>query len=489
MTQEQYTKSWLILYADADKEMAFKVCKVLEQNNIGCWIKERDLHAGAPLIDQVLEALDKSCGVIVILSRNFDESLENFRLVNRAVMKRKRFVIFRTDDTIRPTSFSLGLIDSNSTDVNLLFDVIKRTEIIGALKEHQNQDLLEKVKSSQIPVVGDLPLNQVGLENEPNSNKHLGDFAMVANDPVENKFFSPIDFSSNQTILIPSKEMSNCKKPQEDNVRFTVSLPNNVRSQQKFIVDVWAHLAMQRSEVERRIEQAVVQKESKPIIRSSGPFQITREKQLFVRLKFDVMEVADPEDVILWDGEIANASFVVSVPDSMKECATTGLVTIYWEGALQIARIPVQVFVNAGMKTGKPITHSIPTLRKAFVSYATEDRDEVLGRIQGMQKILPDLELFLDVLKMRSGEYWEETLWKVIPENDVFYLFWSRYAKDSAWVEKEWKCALQTKGLDFINPVPLVTPDEVPPPDELKQKHFNDWILAYRAHRRINQQN
>ena len=36
------------------------------------------------------------------------------------------------------------------------------------------------------------------------------------------------------------------------------------------------------------------------------------------------------------------------------------------------------------------------------------------------------------------------------------------------------------RGIEGIDPVPLVSPSEVPPPTELgSQMHFNDWILAY----------
>jgi hypothetical protein len=61
----------------------------------------------------------------------------------------------------------------------------------------------------------------------------------------------------------------------------------------------------------------------------------------------------------------------------------------------------------------------------------------------------------------------------------IFYLFWSKNASKSEWVEREWKCALNHGGIDFIDPVPLVSPDEAPPPSELAELHFNDWVLAF----------
>lgn len=84
------------------------------------------------------------------------------------------------------------------------------------------------------------------------------------------------------------------------------------------------------------------------------------------------------------------------------------------------------------------------------------------------------MKIFLDVVSLRSGQYWEKEL---IPDNDILYLFWSENARKSRWVKKEWYCALQTKGLDFIDPIPLAPPDIVPPPKELASKHFNDWTL------------
>ena len=62
----------------------------------------------------------------------------------------------------------------------------------------------------------------------------------------------------------------------------------------------------------------------------------------------------------------------------------------------------------------------------------------------------------------------------------MLYLFWSDAARQSPWVEREWRCAYENRGVDFIDPVPLVSPEVVPPPSELADLHFNDWVLAYK---------
>ena len=85
----------------------------------------------------------------------------------------------------------------------------------------------------------------------------------------------------------------------------------------------------------------------------------------------------------------------------------------------------------------------------------------------------------MDIKDIKSGQKWKESIRKFIETSDIFYLFWSKNAKDSNCVEKEWRCALKLKGIDFIDPVPLDSPEDVPPPVELTEKHFNDWTLAY----------
>ena len=116
----------------------------------------------------------------------------------------------------------------------------------------------------------------------------------------------------------------------------------------------------------------------------------------------------------------------------------------------------------------------------AFASYATEDRDDVLARIQGMQQVARHLEIFFDVVSLRSGNRWEERLKSEILERDVLYLFWSRAARASRWVDKEWRTAYRARGLDGVEPVPLEPPDVSPPPPELSSLHFGDSTLQIR---------
>jgi len=66
-----------------------------------------------------------------------------------------------------------------------------------------------------------------------------------------------------------------------------------------------------------------------------------------VRLIFTDLHVEPPEDVIMWEGEIGNASFEVTIPSETAEGVKCGLVSVHWAGGLQIARVPLQILAAA----------------------------------------------------------------------------------------------------------------------------------------------
>jgi hypothetical protein len=118
-------------------------------------------------------------------------------------------------------------------------------------------------------------------------------------------------------------------------------------------------------------------------------------------------------------------------------------------------------------------------IRNAFASYASKDRRRVLAHVHEMDKL--GVNVFMSVRNLKASDPYPLYLLKHIDDADVLYLFWSLDAENSEWVEREWRYAKARKGIAFIDPVPLVDPRLVPPPEELgTHDHFNDWVSAYR---------
>ena len=266
-------------------------------------------------------------------------------------------------------------------------------------------------------------------------------------------------------VLHPSEP--DLPPPQSDLVHFSVTTPKTLVPEETFELLVWAHLDEQRDEMLRLAREA---QGADLTVKSKGPAKVARGSELRIALSIDKADVDPEDDTLLWAGEIANATFLVTPQAGVTKLA--GKVGVF-VGPVRIAMIVFTLDVN-GLDQNEQLHKS------AFASYASADRDEVLRVIQGLEKAAPQLDVFLDVATLRAGEKWEQRLWDEIPARDVFYLFWSHNAQKSEWVEKEWRCALKARGTDFIDPVLLEGPDLAPPPKELSDHHFNDWTLAFR---------
>jgi hypothetical protein len=113
--------------------------------------------------------------------------------------------------------------------------------------------------------------------------------------------------------------------------------------------------------------------------------QVARGTVLTVRLKLEGLIVKDPEDTILWDGDIGNATFPVKVPDDAMEGPSPGLATFHVDG-LQIARLYCIIQVGRASSSVDQVPTQEERYRKAFASYARADLEEVLPRLTGMPK-------------------------------------------------------------------------------------------------------
>jgi hypothetical protein len=167
-------------------------------------------------------------------------------------------------------------------------------------------------------------------------------------------------------------------------------------------------------------------------------------------------------------------SFIVKAPASLAPGVYPGIAKLM-KGQLPFASIAFDLAVTS--PTAKveappePLKARVQRIARAFASYASQDRAEVLRRVQGIQAT--GMDVFLDVVNLRSGQDWE------IDTSDGFFLFWSRNAAQSNWVEREWRYALKQHGLEFISPLALEDPRLTQPPAELSKMHFNDMLLAF----------
>ena len=264
-----------------------------------------------------------------------------------------------------------------------------------------------------------------------------------------------------------------------DSVHFTITAPPVMSPATDYELAFWAHLERQRTEVMARAKEQTLGGNIKA--RSVGPAKVSRGSLLTVSMQIRGLSVDPPSAHISWEGEIGSATFLVGVPSDATPGTRAGKALVCIDG-LRLATVTFLVRIEMAVSEVTQLPSVEKQVRRAFASYASKDRDNVLARVQGIQKAAPSMDIFLDVVKLRSGQHWQSVLRDEICSRDILYLFWSESARSSKWVDWEWRCALQHHGIDGIDPVPLVSPDVAPPPQELASHlHFNDWTLAYMA--------
>lgn len=164
-----------------------------------------------------------------------------------------------------------------------------------------------------------------------------------------------------------------------------------------------------------------------------------------VELEIPGLRVLDSLQRVAWLGRAEAASFSVWIPPEHPGGPTPGLVVIRRDG-VPVGRVRFQITVQSKPRRW-PHAHRFCDgddsirFRSAFISYASADRGEVLPRAQVLTAA--GVSYFQDVLDLDPGERWRLEIYKRIDECDLFLLFWSKAAKESKWVRREAKRALE----------------------------------------------
>ncbi len=268
------------------------------------------------------------------------------------------------------------------------------------------------------------------------------------------------------TLSVPSRLLAD----------FSVVAPKLIEPGRNFIVEVWVAPSGRSAEM-----LAEATRSGRMIERGNrSHINLERDTVITVLLKLPDFEVPDPMEMLGWDGDIRNVSFIVKAPAALAPGVYPGIAKLM-KGQLPFASIAFDLAVTS--PTAKveappePLKARVQRIARAFASYASQDRAEVLRRVQGIQAT--GMDVFLDVVNLRSGQDWERAIYHEIDTSDGFFLFWSRNAAQSNWVEREWRYALKQHGLEFISPLALEDPRLTQPPAELSKMHFNDMLLAF----------
>ena len=234
------------------------------------------------------------------------------------------------------------------------------------------------------------------------------------------------------------------------------------------------HLIMYEKEFRKIVDEVVADAETAVRETRSGVLKVREEDRIRVALSSPELELEDNEEEQIWQGEYMIFRFAVRVPEDFRAREISFTASVYIN---DLIATKLKFIAKCSSWREQKLRVSREDVLSAFVSYASQDRKRVARVIQGMKLARPDMDIFFDVESLRSGENWQEALHAEIDRRDVLFLCWSHFAKQSRWVDTEWRYALERKGEEGIEPIPLEEPGTCPPPEELSRKHFNERLL------------
>lgn len=315
------------------------------------------------------------------------------------------------------------------------------------------------------------------------------DISRVLIDNVQH-LMGMIGLSKGASIPLAGSPQDFSSKP--DLVDCSVFAPPVAAGGSKFMVQVFLHLVEQAARVE--FLASAMDDSSKLRGRQTLQVPIARGTVVRILLEGEGLGVEEHVQQLIWRGEPNVAAFACTVLPGNRLDALHPIVRLYVDDK-PVGRILFKV--KCEFDAGREGPNLLPVLsgdsartyRFAFLSYASEDREEVLKRAQALEAA--KIGFFQDVLSLTPGERYERKIYRKIDEADIFMLFWSRSARASKWVNNEIEYArdrqkANPEALPDIVPIVLEDPRDVPPPELLNDQHFNGMIatmISYESRR------
>ena len=269
--------------------------------------------------------------------------------------------------------------------------------------------------------------------------------------------------------IIVNAISGNDEEDKFSDVQFSAIAPKEFIKDEYSIVDV----VMYEEEYKKVVDKIIEQRGDSKEVDNSENLKVKVGTEIKVILNSPDVEIEDNEEVKIWNKKYLRFEFPVKLPKHSRKKKILFTANIYFDN-FPATKLK---FIADVKNNSDQLEINQQNINSAFISYASQDRNKVIKIVRGMKKIRPQLDVFFDVDSLHSGEYWAKTLQTEIEKRDIFFLCWSQFAKKSKWVEKEWRYALKHKGLDLIEPVPIESAKNCPPPKELESKHFNDRLL------------
>ena len=123
-----------ISYASPNSAIAQAVCEELERAGVTCWIAPRNVRPGTFYADEIVDALDATRAIVLILSQDAANSPHVIREVERATSKRRPLITLRIDQSLLPPGLEYFLNTTQWLDASTGDALSSLPELVAAVR-------------------------------------------------------------------------------------------------------------------------------------------------------------------------------------------------------------------------------------------------------------------------------------------------------------------------------------------------------------------
>ena len=151
-------------HSSADSKLAEEICRDLEKDGYSCFIAPRDIRSGYEYAEELVNGIDSSDIMLLLLSKQANESPHVMREIERAVSKNKAIIVYKLEEVTLSKSMEYFLMTHQWLDLK---PGKNHQEIIDAIRQYSAEH-------------GGLPATDVPAEKEKRGIKRTYIAVIVA---------------------------------------------------------------------------------------------------------------------------------------------------------------------------------------------------------------------------------------------------------------------------------------------------------------------
>lgn len=137
-------------HSSADAQLANEICQKLEAEGHKCFIAPRDIRSGYEYAEELVNGIDGSDMMLLLLTKQANESPHVLREVERAVSKNKAIIVYKVEEVTLSKSMEYFLMTHQWLDVKPGKD---HSDIVRAINEYTAVHSGETAAPAALPAV------------------------------------------------------------------------------------------------------------------------------------------------------------------------------------------------------------------------------------------------------------------------------------------------------------------------------------------------